>query len=350
LRGITASGPASPIIASILWTFGFVLMVNQKLNVDILKEKENLRTIFNASVDAKLITRMRDGLIIDANEEFTQMTGYSYQETVGKSTVDIALWNSPEERLQFISELSEGDNVAVRELEFRRKDSSSFFGLILGKVIIIDDAPHIVCVISDITERKRAESQISELIAQLESEKKTAQINAITDSLTGLLNRRYFDEYLRQEFSRLERSCTPISLIMLDVDHFKLYNDTYGHISGDNCLRMIAETLKSVVSSELNILVRYGGEEFTVILTETENDGAIIFARRILNAVEQLKIPHSTSVTSKFITVSLGVVTAFPANISDPEKLVNMADEALYKAKEDGRNRFVVYPKDLKIE
>lgn len=333
-----------PILASILWTYGFVLMLNQRLNSDILNEKENLRTVFNANRDAQLIVRLSDGIVTDANEAFSRITGYTYEEIANKALDAVGLAEPSEKGLLEQLGWPREAEPHPRELVLRRKDSSVFWGLLFGKVIVMDDAQHMVLALSDITERKGAEAQINELIAQLEDEKKTAQTHAITDSLTGLLNRRCFEETLRHEFGHLRRSALPISLIMFDVDHFKLFNDTYGHLAGDECLRRIADAFRSVVSREQDVLVRYGGEEFIAILPDTGSDGALLLADQIRMAVVSLRIPHATSPTAGHVTVSVGAVTANPADISSPEKLVRLADEALYQAKDEGRNRTVIHP------
>jgi len=199
-----------------------------------------------------------------------------------------------------------------------------------------------VFIIRDITERKLAEQHIQELVERLEIEKNTAQLNSITDSLTGLLNRRYFDMALKTEFYRLKRSGSTLSLVMLDVDHFKNFNDTYGHLAGDDCLHQIGMMLETIVGRAPDIVARYGGEEFTVILPETESSGAQALAERIRKGVEELAIPHSTSDTAKYVTVSLGVISVYPSSLVSPKQLVALADEALYSAKNKGRNRITV--------
>jgi diguanylate cyclase (GGDEF)-like protein len=126
---------------------------------------------------------------------------------------------------------------------------------------------------------------------------------------------------------------------MLDVDRFKKYNDNYGHLAGDECLRQVGTTLKTIVGRLSDIVARYGGEEFVAILTETNLKGATALAERIRKGVEALTIPHSGSDIAEFVTVSLGVVTAYPNRMDSPEQLVSLADEAMYSAKKGGRNR-----------
>jgi diguanylate cyclase (GGDEF)-like protein len=130
---------------------------------------------------------------------------------------------------------------------------------------------------------------------------------------------------------------------MIDVDHFKKYNDCYGHLAGDDCLRQIARTLKAVVERGPDIVARYGGEEFVVILPDTNSQGAVLLAGRIGEAVLRLALPHAQSDTSEFVTISLGVATAAEHVLTDGDQLVALADQALYQAKKNGRNRYEVW-------
>jgi len=164
----------------------------------------------------------------------------------------------------------------------------------------------------------------------------------MTDSLTGLSNRRYFDVALNAEFYRLKQSKATLSLIMLDIDHFKKFNDTYGHLTGDECLKQIGNTLKVIVSRTADTVARFGGEEFIVILPETDVHGAINVAERIQSGIESLNINHSASNTAPYVTVSLGVVSVNPANVLTPKHTIKTADKALYIAKNNGRNRMEV--------
>lgn len=466
-RIILVIGFIVPTITSTLWTFGFIIMVSQRLNIENYLEKEKMQQIFNTSPDAALITRQNDGLLIDVNVGFSAMTGYTHAEVIGNTTLKINLWHNIEQRKTFIAELNEKEICNNMESVFRRKDGSNFVGMISARLIIIYDVPHVISVIHDITqrkqveeaireseetyrsilnaspddititdlngkilmvspaakrmfgyepdydgftgmqllgfiipedveraqaniklmfqgeyskpneyrgvrkdqsifdievnsgyvsnangkptkmvfivrditERKRAEHQIQQLVQQLEIERNIAQLNSITDSLTGLANRRYFDNTLETEFFRLKRTGSVLSLIMLDVDHFKKFNDSYGHLAGDDCLRQIGTILKTIILRVPDMVARYGGEEFVAILPETENDGAVVVAERIRKAIEELAIPHSTNEIAENVTVSIGVVTVYPSTLESPEQVVAMADEALYCAKKGGRNR-----------
>lgn len=158
------------------------------------------------------------------------------------------------------------------------------------------------------------------------------------DGLTGVPNRRRFDEVLKQEWQRAVRHATSLSLIMLDIDFFKLYNDTYGHQGGDECLKQVARALESAARRETDLVARYGGEEFAVVLPETGSKGAFDVAESLRAAVEKENIPHESSKVSEYVTISVGVATWIPEKGSSQEQLLAAADQALYKSKENGRN------------
>ena len=149
-----------------------------------------------------------------------------------------------------------------------------------------------------------------------------------TDGLTQIANRRYFDEYKR-EFRRAIRDKNSISLIMLDIDFFKNYNDSYGHLEGDNCLKEVAKTLNRIVNRAGDLVARYGGEEFVLVLPDTKN--AVTIANKCVRAIEELQIPHESSEILDILTISAGVATLKASDISQMEKLILNADEALYK-------------------
>lgn len=338
-----------PTITSTLWTYGFIIMLNQRLNIENFVEKEKMQLVFNTSPDAAMITRKNDGLFIDVNNGFSVMTGYARDEVIGDFTLKTNLWHDLADRNKFLAVMDEKEICENMEFVFGRKDGRQFAGMISARIITINNVPHIVSTIRDITERKQAEEErklaeqkIQQLVQQLEIEKNIAQLNSITDSLTGLANRRYFDDALKTEFYRLKRTRSKLSLLMLDIDYFKNYNDSYGHLAGDDCLIQIGNMFKTIIRQLPDIAVRYGGEEFIVILPETNEYGAKALAERIRKSVENLAIPHSASDISEYITASIGVVTVDTTDFATPEQVVTLADEALYRAKKGGRNRIEV--------
>lgn len=192
---------------------------------------------------------------------------------------------------------------------------------------IYDEAGHLVAVVEtlrDMTVQKEAQIQLEQLASK--------------DSLTGLANRRAFDERLAAEWRRCQRGGQMLSIIMMDVDHFKAYNDTYGHPQGDACLRSVGSVLAGVAARTGDLAARYGGEEFVVVLPGTNAAGARVVAERIRTAISALDIPHVGSLVAEHVTVSLGTASVDPSKLAANALLI-AADQALYSAKISGRNR-----------
>ncbi len=183
--------------------------------------------------------------------------------------------------------------------------------------------------------------ELAEKNDQLLELNKTLKDMATIDGLTGIPNRRRFDEYLEQEWNRSLRDKTPLSLILIDIDFFKPYNDNYGHTEGDECLKKVADALASSMTRSIDLMARYGGEEFVCVLPETEIPGLIQVGNRLRESVASLSLLHEHSQVAQHITVSLGGVTMVPTIESKPGDLIRLADERLYKAKDGGRNRLV---------
>ncbi|MGB3405359.1 MAG: diguanylate cyclase [Microcoleaceae cyanobacterium] len=160
------------------------------------------------------------------------------------------------------------------------------------------------------------------------------------DGLTQLSNRRHFDDYLSHEWRRMTRENQFLSLILCDVDCFKRYNDHYGHLSGDDCLKQVAQAIQSSIHRPADLAARYGGEEFAIILPNTPLNGAITVAQFIQKNIRDLQIPHHNSLVNNMVTISLGVCSMIPSAEFSPEDLIETADQALYSAKQQGRNRF----------
>lgn len=162
---------------------------------------------------------------------------------------------------------------------------------------------------------------------------------SLRDGLTDIPNRRSFNERLAEEWARATRKQEPLSLAMMDIDHFKRYNDHFGHGAGDDCLRRVARALPGVLSRPADFVARYGGEEFVVLLPDTEPAGALAIAEQLRQVVEALAIPHAAGTSYPMVTLSIGVATRPPGTDITGEQLLKAADEALYQAKAQGRNR-----------
>lgn len=190
----------------------------------------------------------------------------------------------------------------------------------------------VVETLRDMTEHKKAQLALQQLATQ--------------DSLTGVANRRSFDDKLLSEWNRARRQSGPLALIMVDVDFFKAYNDLYGHQGGDECLKAVAAILQGQAFRAGDMAARYGGEEFAIILPNTDLDGAREVAERIRGGVEKAALAHAGSQIADCITVSLGVAATLPGHGSHPGMLLTQADQALYAAKRSGRNRVGVAAAD----
>jgi diguanylate cyclase (GGDEF)-like protein len=166
---------------------------------------------------------------------------------------------------------------------------------------------------------------------------------AFIDSLTGIANRRRMDEYLSDEFKRAKRNHSPLSIVMLDIDYFKQFNDTYGHQSGDFCLQRVANVIKATLHRPADLVARYGGEEFAIILPDTSFAGAAALAEELRKIIQGLSIPHESSLVAPHITLSIGISKAQSYDNISEATLLSQADQALYQAKSQGRNRVMVF-------
>lgn len=283
------------------------------------------------------------------------MTGYAPKEVIGRP-FDLFLSKESAERMaldidQRLRRLAAGDrsaSVLVSELEQRHRDGTAVLTEVVSTWLFDEDGvvTAILGITRNVGERKRAEEALRESNRQLHAQieqigrlQVALQEQAIRDGLTGLFNRRFLDETLEREVSRARREGGPLSLVMLDIDHFKQVNDTYGHQLGDEALKRLAAALVADVRTE-DVACRYGGEEFVILLPNMPLATAAIRAESWRQAVEALVVPHGEKAVR--ITISLGVA-AYPEHGVTPDELTRCADKALYEAKAQGRNRVRVY-------
>ncbi len=186
------------------------------------------------------------------------------------------------------------------------------------------------------------EQKVAERTLELKNANCKLKYLVTVDELTQINNRRSFNEYLEREWRRSTRQRCPLSLILCDVDYFKLFNDYYHHQAGDECLLKIAQTIKKLVNRPADLAARFGGEEFAIILSNTNELGAERVAQKICQGIEDLKIPHTRSRCSSYVTVSLGIATTVPTSNVTPKTLIEAADNALYDAKQKGRNCYSI--------
>jgi diguanylate cyclase (GGDEF)-like protein len=195
--------------------------------------------------------------------------------------------------------------------------------------------------LTDVSKEMEAEAMLKRTETALQKANHQLQQLATMDGLTQIANRRRLDTWIGKEWRRLTREKTPLSVIMCDIDHFKQYNDTYGHQTGDDCLKRVARAIAHTARRSADLAARYGGEEFIIALPNTTVDGALQVAREIQEAVRELKLPHANSPVSPFVTLSMGLAAVVPDAAQTYGQLIAAADQALYEAKKKGRNRIV---------
>lgn len=277
-----------------------------------------------------------NGSIESANPELAWMLGYESSGMLAETICDVAgqLFVTRDKGDEFMFHLYEADEVKRFRARLCRKDNSGVWALCYAKTTrdrhgrINGFDGYAV----DISATVRAESELQEANDKL-------RLLSVQDGLTRIPNRRKFDEYLAAEWGRHRRTGQEFSVILCDIDYFKLYNDTYGHQAGDDCLIAVAEVMKNSGRRTTDLAARYGGEEFAFVLPHTGAEGGRCVAEKIRSLVRALDIPHETSRIDTCITISVGVASAVPDQDASPEMLLKTADQALYEAKENGRNR-----------
>jgi diguanylate cyclase (GGDEF)-like protein len=212
-------------------------------------------------------------------------------------------------------------------------------GRLLGVTVLLIMAVFYGATTETVRRERQKKDGLLEQINTLKRIEAELQTQSGQDWLTGLANRRRFDEMFRQEWNRARRDETSLGVLMLDIDYFKQFNDTYGHQAGDSCLQQVAKAIGEVVSRPGDFPARYGGEEFVVVLPKTEAAGAVNVAEKMRAQVEALRIPHANSRASDRVTISVGAAAMIPPEKGEPATLIAAADQALYQAKREGRNR-----------
>ena len=335
----------SSLMLCILGSLGLILIINQKLSFMLKKEKLKLISTLETIPDLLIVTRLSDGKIEFTNNKFIQSMKYSIEDMIEKNTLELGIWKDDIARQKYVDIVRNPDIVDNHEDYLYAKEGSGFLASISSSLLSMDGEEYIISVLRDISNIRETENKLMQserryknLAEQLKNEKDVAEKNSLTDELTGLSNRRYLQDRLFFEYARMKRHNLDLSLIMIDVDFFKSYNDAYGHVMGDQTLVSVAEVLKTSIRSATDIASRYGGEEFIILLPETDRETAKILAERIRKNIENLAIEHISSDISDVLTVSAGVMTFDKDNCSCVNNLIEQVDQALYKAKENGRN------------
>jgi len=291
-----------------------------------------------------------DGSWLNVNHRCLEIVGYTREELLQLTFSDITHPDDLEADWALVRELLEGkrSTYSMEKRYFTKDRRLIWVNLTVSLVRKADGSPnYFISVIEDITSRKLIEKERDELIVQLEDRVRlrTAELERLshTDPLTGIANRRALDRYLAAEWDRACRTRQPLSVILVDIDFFKRFNDTGGHVAADEALKSVAACLRQVGQRSTDLAARYGGDEFVLVLPDTDSEGALAIAGRIQEMVDQLEITNSGSRLGKVMTVSQGVATAVPDSKGGWDRLLLEADRALYRAKETGRARVVVF-------
>lgn len=334
-KGARERWAAVAALVAIGATLGSVLMRQmrrqQKWDRLMAAKEAELRLLADHSTD--LVERFdTEGIRRYVSPSAQVILGIAAEDLVGTDAYATVLEDDRAEVLTHVQRLREGERSV--KIEFRAnltRPEPVWLETVLSALPRGENGEYggVVAVTRDITMRKKMEAKLDEM--------------AWLDGLTGIANRRAFDRRLGEEIARSRREDTAVSLVLIDVDRFKFYNDTYGHQSGDTCLKRVAGALETCLRRPGDMLARYGGEELVAILRNTDADGAQTIAENMRRAVEALAIPHDANLPWGHVTVSAGVATGLGGALS-PEDLIQSADQELYDAKATGRNRVVTAP------
>ena len=317
-------------------SFETVIERSNQMAVEVEISGIELNQIFNTSADGMWVIDKQFN-VQRINEALLKFIDRDRDTAVGTKCYDLFSGSICRTSDCPMNRLQNDENRVECDIEKKQDDgrkipfiltATPFKGLDGGLIGIVES-------FKDITERKKVEAALHKANHELKR-------LAIIDGLTQVANRRRFDECLHTEWRRMRREKTPLSLIMCDIDFFKLYNDNYGHQKGDVCLRAVAQAIDECLKRPADMVARYGGEEFGIILPNTHADGAFHVAEIIRKAVVGLEIPHVKSKVDDFVSLSMGVSCVTPSPGAAPETLVGSADKALYLAKKQGRNQVVL--------
>jgi diguanylate cyclase (GGDEF)-like protein/PAS domain S-box-containing protein len=316
----------------------------KQVELELRKSRDFREAIYNESTDAIFLVDVPNPLILDCNNRAVEMFAVtSKEELIGTNGQNLQKRRFTDDDMIKIVDDIVRLGFWCGEIEYITKNGVNFWGNLSVKRINIAGQVIDLVRVTDISNRKQAELALQQAEYNLRLANQELEKLVNIDGLTQIANRRCFDNRLKQEWQRLYREQEFLSLLLFDVDYFKLYNDTYGHQMGDECLIKIAHAVEQVICRPTDLVARYGGEEFVVILPNTNINGAIAVAERIHTAIKDLAIPHQASEVSNIVTISLGITSLIPTSELSPADLIEQADQALYRAKQQGRNQSVIF-------
>lgn len=332
-REYLAGGPFESIVLlafillSVLYTFTLTLAVNERLAEEVANREALFFKAFNAAPYGLALSSFPEGTIIEANDKFLELFGYSLEELVGKKATELGLWSRKEDRETVIADLTAQRRVSGRELQYRTRAGETRTALFTAEALTAHGKDLMLSTLNDITERKAMDERIREV--------------AIRDPLTNVYNRRYMFERFAELIAERARIGTVFAFAIIDLDHFKSINDTYGHQAGDAVLVELTRLIQSS-TRPYDLLGRYGGEEFIILSAHATKAQAANLIGRALDTVWAKGFNFGEQEIR--CTFSAGIADSgdFPQAELTAERMLRLADERLYRAKETGRNRLIL--------
>jgi diguanylate cyclase (GGDEF)-like protein/PAS domain S-box-containing protein len=284
-----------------------------------------------------------DNPLIFVNNAFEKMTGYSKEEAVNRNCRYLQGAHKNQRNIDVIRDAVKNAESCLVTLRNYRKDGSMFWNELSISPVFDPNgkSTHFIGIQKDVTARVQLDERLRIERKSLQESKAKLENLVIHDSLTGIYNRRHFETQFKESWQHLVETQGSLTLMMVDVDYFKRYNDTYGHVAGDHALKKVASALTASMKRVTDFTARYGGEEFIILATELTRQQAINHAKTICANVRALNIPHETS-SHGFLTISCGVAHINPISTSNSSLLLQQADTALYAAKANGRDQAVL--------
>ena len=309
----------------------------KQINAHLAESRAQLHAVIGTASSA-IVTLDADGAILSANPATTAIFGWSEADLAGRDIRVLVPADAGPDPLALLNARgpeARAGRTPPRDIRARRSDGRSVTVQLALSRLDTGGQARFVALFTDLSEREAYAQALRDANAQL------AHLSE-TDALTGIANRRRFDRALHDEWQRASRHGLPLALLLIDVDHFKRYNDSRGHPMGDECLRAIAQILRNCVRRAGDLVARYGGEEFALLLPHTGDAEAMALALACIEAVEQAELPHPDSPLAPHVTLSIGVASATNSAEEPPSQLLDAADSAMYAAKRAGRRRAVM--------
>ncbi|WP_198321178.1 diguanylate cyclase domain-containing protein [Azohydromonas aeria] len=351
LRHAAVTGLFMLLLVLAGWRIQRDMTRQQRLAAELQRSMTHLHDLQHA-IDEHAAVDVTDGegTILRVNDRLCRLTQYGPDELRGRNLTVLDSGRHPDAFHRAMRQTLIAGQVWKGEMRCRAKDGSHLW---LDTTIVpfqtdVKQPAHFIAIRTDVTARKQADQAIRQAHQEAAAANEQLARLAAFDELTGLPNRRHFNDTMAAELKRAQRVHQPLAVLMVDVDHFKPFNDTYGHGAGDECLRHVATAARKVQRRPSDLAARWGGEEFVLLLPSTGAEGALAVARLLCSSIEAMALAHSSSPRGH-VTVSIGVYAAIPALQTRPEELLEMADRALYQAKQGGRNRACLYERELPV-